>query len=86
LRRTNNEGNARTAAYEAIAVLIANAPNDSIGFAEQVGNDILSRMENLLNVHNQLVGSDDKNSWNELQGNCCSVTQVSSCDVLADLD
>lgn len=34
-------------------------------------------MENLLNVHNQLVGSDDKNSWNELQGNCCSVTQVS---------
>lgn len=35
-------------------------------------------MENLLNVHNQLVGSDDKNSWNELQGNCCSVTQVSS--------
>lgn len=78
LCRTNNEGNARTAAYEAIAVLIANAPNDSIGFAEQVGNDILSRMENLLNVHNQLVGSDDRNSWNELQGNCCSVTQVSS--------
>lgn len=34
-------------------------------------------MENLLNVHNQLVGSDDRNSWNELQGNCCSVTQVS---------
>jgi hypothetical protein len=38
-------------------------------------------MENLLNVHNQLVGSDDKNSWNELQGNCCSVTQVSNYDV-----
>ncbi|KAJ9090905.1 hypothetical protein QFC20_007788 [Naganishia adeliensis] len=74
--RTNNEGNARTAAYEAIAVLIANAPNGSVGFAEQVGNDILSRMENLLNVHNQLVGSDDRNSWNELQGNCCSVTQA----------
>ncbi|KAJ9095333.1 hypothetical protein QFC21_005699 [Naganishia friedmannii] len=74
--RPNNEGNARTAAYEAIAVLIANAPHDSVNFAEQVGNDILARMERLLTLHNQLVGADDRNSWNELQGNCCSVTQA----------
>jgi hypothetical protein len=28
-------------------------------------------------IQNQLVGSDDRNNWNELQSNCCNVIQVS---------
>lgn len=30
-----------------------------------------------LPLQNQLVGSDDRNNWNDLQGNLCSVITVS---------
>ncbi len=34
-------------------------------------------MEHLNNVHNQIVGVDDKNNWNDLQSSLCSVIIVS---------
>ena len=37
---------------------------------------ILQRMEHLNNVHNQIVGVDDKNNWNDLQSSLCSVLIV----------
>ena len=38
---------------------------------------ILQRVEHLLQIHNQIVGVDDRNNWNELQGNLCNVVTVS---------
>ena len=33
-------------------------------------------MEHLLNMQNQILGMDDRNNWNDLQSNLCSVTVV----------
>jgi len=46
----------------------------------QVGNSFLLAMEPLLSalLQNQIVGIDDRNNWNELQSNLCSVLIVSS--------
>jgi len=33
-------------------------------------------METLLGMANQLLGVDDRNNWNELQGNFCGVISV----------
>lgn len=74
--RQTNEGNARTAAYEAIADLATHSAQDTMELVSQVGVEILSRMEKLNGLHNQLVGLDDRTSWNELQSNCCNVTQA----------
>lgn len=71
-----NEGNARTATYEAIATLASTAVQDTMDSVSQVGLEILSRSEKLLELRNQLVGLDDKNNWNELQSNCCNVIQA----------
>ena len=34
-------------------------------------------MEHLNNVHNQILGVDDRNNWNDLQSSLCSVIIVS---------
>ena len=39
---------------------------------------ILERSEHLLSVHDQIVGTDDRNNYNELQINFCGVMTVSS--------
>lgn len=33
-------------------------------------------MEHLLGMQNQILGADDRNNWNELQSNICSVVIV----------
>lgn len=75
-QRQSNEGNSRTAAYEAIADLAYHSAQDTMELVSQVGIQILSRMEKLNEVHNQLVGLDDRTSWNELQSSCSNVIQA----------
>ncbi|KAG8835928.1 karyopherin beta [Serendipita sp. 399] len=87
--RPSNEANSRTAAYEALASYITHAPVDVLRVVQQVVITILGRMETLLGLtvscdpdvenlasdtlQNQLLGVDDRNNWNELQGNFCSI-------------
>lgn len=40
---------------------------------------ILERSEHLLSVQDQIVGTDDRNNYNELQINFCGVLTVCSC-------
>ena len=75
--RTSNESNFRTSAYEAIASYVIHASADVIPVVQQVTVAVLTRMEQLLHMHSQLLGADDRNNWNELQGNLCSVVIVS---------
>lgn len=70
---TGNESNFRTSAYEALASYVTNAGPESITIVQNTAVAILTRMEQLLQVHNQLLGVDDRNNWNELQSNLCSV-------------
>lgn len=74
--RTTNEGNARTAAYEALSDLALFSAADTVELVSQLGTEMLSRMEKLIGMQSQLLGMDDRASWNELQSNCCSVTGV----------
>ncbi|KAM6493384.1 Armadillo-type fold [Amanita muscaria] len=68
-----NEANYRTAAYEAITSFVSQATKDVTPVVHNTVLTILQRMAHLLSVHNQIVGVDDKNNWNELQSNLCSV-------------
>ncbi|CAG7851283.1 Importin subunit beta-1 {ECO:0000250/UniProtKB:Q06142} AltName: Full=Importin-95 {ECO:0000250/UniProtKB:Q06142}; AltName: Full=Karyopherin subunit beta-1 {ECO:0000250/UniProtKB:Q06142}; AltName: Full=Karyopherin-95 {ECO:0000250/UniProtKB:Q06142} [Serendipita indica DSM 11827] len=69
----SNEAHSRTAAYEALASYVTHAPKDVLNVVRQVVMSILARMEALLGMTNQLLGVDDRNNWNELQGNFCSI-------------
>ncbi|KAK0463208.1 armadillo-type protein [Desarmillaria tabescens] len=69
----SNEANYRTAAYEAMTSYLTHATPDAITVVQNTVVTILQRMEHLLSLHNQIVGVDDSNNWNELQSNLCSV-------------
>jgi len=73
---TGNESNFRTAAYEAITSYLSHATPDAIGVVQNTAVTVLQRMEHLLSIQNQIVGVDDRNSWNELQSNLCGVLIV----------
>jgi importin subunit beta-1 len=77
LRSAGNEANYRTSAYEAITSFMTNAPPDAIPVVQNTVVAILMRMEQLLGMQNQILGIDDRNNWNDLQSNFCSVTGVS---------
>jgi len=91
---TGNEANFRTSAYEAVTSYITHASPDTIPVVQNTLVTILHRMEQLLGMHvrvsvrisscfhamsqNQILGTDDRNNWNELQSNFCSVVIVCS--------
>ncbi|KAL0578066.1 karyopherin Kap95 [Marasmius crinis-equi] len=70
---SSNEANYRTAAYEAITSWLTHATQDAIPVVQNTVVTILQRMEQLLGMQNQILGVDDRNNWNELQSNFCSV-------------
>ncbi|KAH8084890.1 ARM repeat-containing protein [Cristinia sonorae] len=68
-----NEGNFRTAAYQAITSYVGHATPESIPVVQSTTLVIIQRMEHLISVQNQILGVDDRNNWNDLQSNFCSV-------------
>ncbi|KAH8112977.1 ARM repeat-containing protein [Phellopilus nigrolimitatus] len=70
---TDIESNFRTSAYEALVSYVTHAGPESITVVPNTALAILSCMEHLLGMQNQLLGIDDRNNWNELQSNLCSV-------------
>ncbi|EMD35060.1 hypothetical protein CERSUDRAFT_116561 [Gelatoporia subvermispora B] len=69
----SNEGNYRTAAYEAITSFVTHSALDTIPVVQSTAVVILNRMEQLIGMQNQIVGVDDRNNWNDLQSNFCGV-------------
>ncbi|TFK71549.1 ARM repeat-containing protein [Pluteus cervinus] len=70
---SSNEANFRTSAYQAITSFLSHAPQDAVQVVQNTVVTILARMEQLLAMQNQILGVDDRNNWNELQSNLCSV-------------
>ncbi|KAH9948461.1 ARM repeat-containing protein [Amylocystis lapponica] len=68
-----NEGNYRTAAYEAVTSFVTHSTADTISVVQNTAVAMLHRMEQLLAMQNQILGIDDRNNWNDLQSNFCSV-------------
>ncbi|GAA6025213.1 hypothetical protein JCM10207_001492 [Rhodosporidiobolus poonsookiae] len=71
--RATNESNSRTSAYEALSTLATHAPADCLPVVSKLVMGVLDRSEALLAMQGQLVGADDRNNYNELQVNICSV-------------
>ncbi|GAA5987867.1 hypothetical protein JCM11641_003514 [Rhodosporidiobolus odoratus] len=71
--RATNESNSRTSAYEALSTLATHAPADCLPVISKLVIAVLDRSEQLLSMQAQLVGADDRNNYNELQVNICSV-------------
>ncbi|EKM76555.1 hypothetical protein AGABI1DRAFT_62890 [Agaricus bisporus var. burnettii JB137-S8] len=69
----SNEANYRTAAYQAIAAYLGQATADVIPAVLNTIDTVLTRMEHLLVIHEQIVGIDDRNNWNDLISNLCNV-------------
>ncbi|KZV72414.1 karyopherin Kap95 [Peniophora sp. CONT] len=69
----SNESNYRTAAYEAITAFVNIASPDCERIVQDTALTILTRMEHLLSVQNQILGVDDRNNWIDLQANLCAV-------------
>lgn len=68
-----NEGNYRTAAYEAITMYVQHSTPETVAVVQNTAVTILQRMEQLLAMQSQILGVDDRNNWNDLQSNFCSV-------------
>ena len=77
-----NESNYRTSAYEAITSFVQQATPDVLRVVQDTALAILQRMEHLLGVQNQILGVDDRNNWNDLQSDLCSVIVVRSVTLL----
>lgn len=56
-----------------MATLISHAAQDTLPTVQGVVLAIINRQESLLQLVNQIVGNDDRNNWNELQSNFCSI-------------
>ncbi|KAH6575430.1 hypothetical protein BASA60_005017 [Batrachochytrium salamandrivorans] len=63
----------RASVYEAMATLINNCANDSLGSVQNLTTMMLSRLGETVNMQNQLVGADDRRVHCEFQANLCSV-------------
>ncbi|KAL7418539.1 karyopherin Kap95 [Cryptotrichosporon argae] len=70
-----NEANSRSAAYQTIATFISCSAKDTLPIVEQVAVAMLARQESLMALHDQLVGIDDRQNWNDMQVNICVVLQ-----------
>lgn len=77
VNRETNESNSRTSAYEALSTLATHSARDTLPAISKLTLDILGRAEHLLSVQDQIVGTDDRNNYNELQINFCGVLTVS---------
>jgi len=73
IRRETNENNSRTSAYEALSTLATHSAQDTLPSISKLVLEILNRSEQLLSVQDQIVGTDDRNNYNELQSNFCGV-------------
>ncbi|KAF5353387.1 hypothetical protein D9756_007847 [Leucocoprinus leucothites] len=68
-----NEANYRSAAYQAIAAYLSQATTDVFPVVSNTLDTVLTRMEHLIPIHNQIIGIDDRNNWNDLISNLCNV-------------
>ncbi|ORX34440.1 armadillo-type protein [Kockovaella imperatae] len=73
--KSTNDSNSRTAAYQTIATLIASSATDTLPLVQDVVIAMLARQEALMGMQGQLLGTDDRNNWNDMQINLCVVIQ-----------
>lgn len=71
--KPTNESNSRSAAYSTISTLVSCSAKDTLPLVQEVVITMLARQEALMGLQNQLVGTDDRQNWNDIQISICAV-------------
>lgn len=74
--KPTNENNSRSAAYQTISAFCSSASKDMSQVVQEVALEMINRQERYLSAQNQLVGADDRQNWNNVQGSICTVIQA----------
>jgi len=65
------------AAYEVLNTFVSNAASDSLHIIAKLSDVVLQRLEGTLQMQQQIVSVDDKNTLEEIQTSLTSVLLVS---------
>lgn len=68
-----NENNARTSAYEALSTMVAHSSQDSLPLVSKLTGVILDRTQSSASMRSQIVSTEDRLQFEELQSNLLSV-------------
>ncbi|XP_077300767.1 importin subunit beta Fs(2)Ket isoform X2 [Arctopsyche grandis] len=74
-RADASQHNLRTAAYEALMVMVKNAPNDCYSTVQQITMVILDRLQKVLQMDNHISCQSDRNQYYDLQSLLCATLQ-----------
>ncbi|CCH45624.1 Importin subunit beta-1 [Wickerhamomyces ciferrii] len=67
--RGDNEYSARASAYEALSTLVLFSANDVMPIVNNIAQEVLTRIEQTVQLQSQLVSNEDKSNLEELQSN-----------------
>lgn len=68
-----NENNSRTSAYEALSTMVAHAAQDVLPLVSNLTNVVLDRIQSSGRMRAQIISTEDKLQFEELQSNLLSV-------------
>ncbi|KAI9791370.1 MAG: karyopherin beta [Peltula sp. TS41687] len=71
--RNDADGQLRTAAYEVLNSFVTNAANDTLPMVAKLSDVIIQRLENTIQMRNQIVSVDDRITLEEIQTSLTSV-------------
>lgn len=74
--RPGAEINFRATAHEAISMMVSNCARDCYGTVDKLLDAVMQRLDASVALQSQIVNSDDRNAYNEMQANLCSVMTV----------
>jgi importin subunit beta-1 len=69
----SNENNARTSAYEALSTMVSHASSDVLPLISKLNNVILERLQATVAMRAQILSTEEKVQFEELQSNLLSV-------------
>jgi importin subunit beta-1 len=74
-RKDSGESNLRAASYEALMEMIKNSPDDCYNCVLSTTSEIMKRIDQLLNVRDTNLNSDQKSQYADLQSLLCAALQ-----------
>lgn len=74
-RPDGSQRNLRSAAYEALMEMIKNAPNDCYLTVQKTTMVILERLNQVLQMENQIIVQSDRHHFNDIQSLLCATLQ-----------
>lgn len=71
--RSDNEYSARASAYEALSTLVLFSAKDVMSIINNIASEVLSRIDQTLEIQSRVTSAEDKSNLEELQSNILSL-------------